>query len=77
MAKKRKKMAGPQKVLVSGADGSLYVVTKNKAPVKVPKKQAAALKLILKKAEGALSISAKDIPTLTSGINLVLPEIFP
>lgn len=77
MPQARKKAATSQKVLVRGADGTLYVVSKDKPPIKVPKKEAKALNQILKKAEGQLSDSAHGkIPMVTSGITLTLPEIF-
>lgn len=77
MAKKRSKTASQEKVFVRGADGSLYVVSKNKAPIKLSKKDAEALTRILEEAGERLSECLKDeIPALGSGVNIPLPNIF-
>jgi hypothetical protein len=77
MPKAKTKVAAKQKVLVRGADGALYVVSKDKPPIKLPKKEAAALKQILRKTEGQLSDSVHGkVPMVTSGVTLTLPEIF-
>jgi hypothetical protein len=77
MAEATSKAAGEQKTLVRGADGALYVISKDKPPIKLAEKDAEGLRQILKQAEEQLSATLKDeVPIVGSGVTLMLPEIF-
>jgi hypothetical protein len=67
----------PEKTLVRGADGALYLLDKNNPPIKLRDEDAEVIKRLVKDAEVKLSEQVmKDVPIIGSGVNLVIPEIF-
>lgn len=78
MPKKRKskRSAAEEKTLVRAANGDLYVVTKNKI-VKLENRTRSRVRRILNNAEAELAgVIDEDVPTLNSGVNLGLTEVF-
>ena len=81
MPQQRREAAGGEKTLVRGADGALYLLTKNEPPQRLTDDEAEKLKRIIDEAEGALGkIIDKEIPRFafncTRSIMISLPEVF-
>jgi hypothetical protein len=79
MARRRKPGRGMRggKTLVRGADGALYLLTENKAPVKLKEKEAKIVTQILEDVEDQLARSVKEaVPSLGSGVHMIIPEVF-
>ncbi len=66
-----------KRTLVRGADGALYLLSKNDAPMKLDEDEAAKLKEIVQTAEDELSEKIRtQMPALGGCVHLVLPEVF-
>lgn len=66
------------KVFVRGADGTLYVLTKDSAPYKVPDSEAVKVEQILHDAQKQIKERLKnEVPILGSAVNVPFPHIFP
>jgi hypothetical protein len=78
MPKQRSKTVGGEKIFVRGADGSLYVLTKEKAPFKLKAKDAKAVEGILADAQQQIGERLKnEVPNCGSMVNIPFPHIFP
>ncbi len=63
--------------LVRGADGALYLVAKDSAPVKLEREEAEPLENILKAAEDQLSRNVeKELQIMGACVHVKLPEVF-
>lgn len=77
MAQETPESGGQENTIVRGADGSLYLLSKDKMPVKLSEKDTEALTRILKSAEEQLTQKIKEeIPVMGGGVNLLVPQIF-
>lgn len=70
-----------KKVLVRGADGALYVLTKTKPPEKLTEEEVTKVTKIVKKAEENLAdILEKEVPRLDfskeHSVRITIPEVF-
>jgi hypothetical protein len=77
MAQEKPESGGQENTIVRGADGSLYLLSKDKLPIKLSEKDTEKLNQILKYAGEQLSQKIKEeIPVMGGGVNLLVPEIF-
>ncbi len=79
MTKKRKSKssAAATKTLVRAANGDLYVITQSKIVKLDMNGTGSRVKSILKKAANEVSCEIEeDIPTLASGVNVSITEVF-
>lgn len=80
MPKKKTKAKGGGKVFVRGADGSLYILTKNKPPHKLNAREARITERILNDARKQVEESLKlELPGFGSQVNVHISSfpIFP
>jgi hypothetical protein len=78
MPKTKSKAAASDKVFVRGADGALYVVSKDRVPYKLNRKEAGLVQGILNDAQLQVEERLKnEVPILGSMVNVPFPHLFP
>ena len=78
MPKQKSKAAGGDKIFVRGADGSLYVLTKDEVPHKLTLKEAESVERIFKDIQKQLEKCLHDeVPSLGSMVDVPFLHIFP
>lgn len=78
MPKKRTSLTDGDKVFVRGADGSLYILTKDKPPYKLKAQEAQKVEAIFNDAGKLVKDRLKDeVSQFGSMVNIPFPRIFP